>query len=136
MLRSLVGSEMCIRDSDYADDLLEPTNLVYQFESEAFQFDKSVDPNFRQNVMLIFKEAINNILKHTDSSEVKIKLYNSKDTFNMEIVNKFEIIHSPVISQGMGLRNMEYRATKIGGKVSFEKKPTIFKVHFMSKIFS
>ena len=126
--------DLITRLNDYIDDLLAPVKIPYEFEYGIIQSEKKLDPNIRQNILLIFKEAINNILKHTDSSFVKVKLFKANNTFNIEITNTFDTIKTDSFSGGRGLKNMQYRAKKIGAQLLIDKKSNEFKLHLNTKL--
>ncbi len=124
------------RLNDYADDLLRPSGIRYQFDVSSFKMEKELDPNLRQNILLFFKEAINNILKHTDSSVTKIKMFNANGNFNLEIINEFETVKKHSFSGGRGIQHMKQRAKKIDGKVIVNQQEQSFSVHLITKSFA
>ena len=64
-------------------------------------------------------EAINNIAKHSSSTEVNIKLHQTKDEFIMQICDNGSGFEQDNKHTGSGLRNMKLRADRIGGKITF-----------------
>jgi signal transduction histidine kinase len=64
----------------------------------------------RKNAYLIYKEAINNIIKHADASKVLIKLYVEHQTIWIIIHDNGCGFDTSQISEGNGLRNFIERA--------------------------
>jgi signal transduction histidine kinase len=103
---------------DFAFSLFSLKNIHVAFETKNIDHRKKLKVDVRQNIYLIFKEAINNSVKYSNSNEIKIKLGNEEKYFQM-------IIHDPgsALSTGKltghGLRNMQMRAKRIGGRIEF-----------------
>ena len=73
--------------------------------------------NTKRNLLLIFKEAVINILKHADASLVTVKSNSQNGQFILKITdngNGFDI--STLKKGGHGLHNFSNRMTEIGGK--------------------
>jgi signal transduction histidine kinase len=78
-----------------------------------------IPPEVRHNVFLAFKEAVHNVVKHAQASEVWIRLRLSPEKFILEIEDDGRGIGSQAAPQNRnGLRNMKKRMEDIGG--SFE----------------
>ena len=117
------------------DDSAEWIDRMVQFAKEmlsARQIDMnlSIDDNIhvvplsthqRRNLYLFFKEAINNIAKHSEASEVKIDLRLIPSTFEKQgkllIVDNGKGFDTKNLHQGNGLLNFQKRAETLGGKV-------------------
>jgi signal transduction histidine kinase len=90
-----------------------------------------IDINARKNLLLISKEAINNILKHAHATNIDISLGSEKDQIVLKIQdNGVGMEDSENTFSGNGLKNMKYRAQKIRGILSIKsekgKGTTIF----------
>jgi two-component sensor histidine kinase len=112
------------RDSLYdlvsrlGDSFKETMNtLNIQFKTENLQSLKSVrlKMEYRQHLLLIFKEAINNSLKYSGCSEISLSVDLRGKMLDMCLIDNgrgFEIEDEPA---GNGLKNMKERADRIGG---------------------
>jgi len=74
----------------------------------------------RQNLYLIFKEAINNIYKHSNATEVNVKLLQESGFLTMEIWDNGSSFVVKNEHSGQGTKNMKMRVEKIGGNFSNE----------------
>ena len=86
--------------------------------------DPSIDAEItdfsaRKNIILICKEALNNILKHSQAKEVCVLLQKRKDFYFLEIEDD-GIGFSDEMKKGNGVANMKRRAEELGG--TFEIK--------------
>jgi signal transduction histidine kinase len=76
-------------------------------------------------IFRIFQEAINNALKHAAAKHLKISLQYSAQLFNLTVEDDGNgFLTTPLPEQGgLGLKNMENRATLIGGTVIVDSWP-------------
>ena len=110
-------NNMLDRMRDYAYNSLQEKDISVDFHQKGVDKNKNMDILYRQNIFSIFKEVINNILKHSGASAVKIRLINSEKTFTMSIADNGKGFDNTQISRGNGLRNMKMRARRIGGSI-------------------
>ncbi|MGH7595729.1 MAG: two-component regulator propeller domain-containing protein [bacterium] len=111
------------RMRDFVVDILSAKGVVVMFDLAGLEVQKKLPVHLRQNIYLIFKEAINNIAKHAAASRVEVQIKNVEGKFCMTIrddgqgwrENEYEK------STGHGLRNMKMRAVRIGGHLDISK---------------
>jgi signal transduction histidine kinase len=101
----------------YTLELLVPFDIAHRFETRDIDPQKKLGVDARQNMYLIFKESMNNIIKHARASEVEIKLEQRKNTIIMTVTDNGNGFSENSISKGQGLNNMTKRAKRIGGKL-------------------
>jgi signal transduction histidine kinase len=81
----------------------------------------------RHNLFLAFEEALNNVLKHSGASKVKVEMIGGPSKFEILITDNgrgFEMNGKPGLTAqgrergrtGNGLRNMRQRLADIGGE--------------------
>ena len=98
-----------------------------------FSSDKSLNAinysiEMKQNMFLIFKEAINNCAKYAQASEVKVEIKKTGQLMNIIISDNGKGFDTTTSSLGNGLRNMRERARDLQGTLaiqSSEKGTTI-----------
>lgn len=98
-------------------NMLKPSNIDYQFNISQMDYNSVLHPEVRQNVYLIFKESIHNIVKHSDASSVNIELKYDRGVLKLLIEDNGNNKHSSSVSSGQGIQNMKMRADKINGKL-------------------
>ena len=101
----------------FAEKNLSIKNITHEFIVNHIDAKKFIDPEKRQAVYLIFKEAIINIIKHADAGHVVINFTQDKNKLFLRIHDNGSE-KSTLHSDGLGLSNMIMRAKKIGGVVS------------------
>ena len=99
------------RMHEYLSSLFDSSNTQYTFNKSVSNLDQTIDLITRQNIYLIFKEAINNIAKHANATNVSIELAITATYIKLEIINNGN--PKPTEKKGMGLNNMEMRAKKM-----------------------
>lgn len=97
---------------NHAEELLLPQNINIHFEIKIEASQKQLDGNIRHQLYFIFKEAINNITKHSNATDVYIKFILDHSHINIQITNN-GVINKKDDKKGQGLRNMKLRAEKI-----------------------
>lgn len=108
---------LMLRMKDFATEILQAKNIDLHFTTEGLQPVKSLDPGLKQNLYLIFKEAINNIVKHAAATRVDVAILENKDGFTMRITDNGKGLPSTESVRGNGLRNMRRRASAIDGEL-------------------
>lgn len=100
--------------------LLQPRNISFTFKDVKSTNPIELNQEHRQHVFLIFKEAITNIIKHSNATHVNVVI--TKNQYNLILVvhdNGSEFIEDDDALNGNGLKNMKSRAEKIKGELNF-----------------
>jgi len=101
---------------DFANSVCSPRQIEVQSETGGIDPNKKLPADVRQNLYLIFKEAVHNAAKYAEASQLFIKLQNLNGVFKMRIADDGKGFGTPRQS-GHGLRNMQMRATRLGAKL-------------------
>jgi signal transduction histidine kinase len=83
-------------------------------------------PDLRHNMFLIIKEALTNVLKHSEASEVHVEAKARAGALEFLVRDDghgFEAGQKPGKDRGNGLSNMQRRAEAIGGTLTVESTP-------------
>lgn len=105
--------KLASRMKQLALDVFEPNNIDCVFTSKGFEKTAKLDVDIRQNLYLIFKEAVNNIVKHSGSDHVEIVLDNTNEKFRLEIKDNGNGFENTLDNPGNGLKNMKMRAVQL-----------------------
>ncbi len=134
------GSTQAMRDivwltnpsSDSLKDLISKMNEVARDMLGAmkweFDFSKKISeinllPETKRNVFFIYKEALNNILKHSDAGNVDIKLNVIDTILCLDIKDDGKGFNTNTGFSGNGLKNLQSRAKEINGKLKINSSP-------------
>ncbi|MFN8347779.1 MAG: two-component regulator propeller domain-containing protein [Spirosomataceae bacterium] len=106
------------RMRDFAERNLNRKHISHDFKVEVEDGKKFIDPQRRQHIYLIFKEAITNIIKHSDASHVQIVFSEQKNRIRLLIHDNGSPPKTETSSDGLGLSNMHMRAAQLGGPLT------------------
>ncbi len=105
------------RMQDYAIHTLEPKNMRVNYEFENLNMENKLPVAVKENIYLIFKEAVNNISKYSNGDRVDIVLENKNSSFYFRITDN-GTTGKGTKKTGHGLRNMDMRAKRIGADIT------------------
>ena len=109
----------------YAQEYLALANLPCRVDMPADLPATTIPPEVRHNVFLAFKEAVHNVVKHAQASEVRIRLRLRPENFMLEIEDNGRGMDKQLLNQTRnGLRNMKKRMEEIGGDFSISPGAT------------
>jgi len=110
--------------------VLEAKGIDWQFRSPEDLGGIKLAPERRRHLYLIFKEAINNVARHSECTSVSVDIALSNESLVAEICDDgrgFAVRSSeepPLNGRGgNGLRNMQTRAAEIGGRLNLTSSP-------------
>lgn len=117
------------RMREHAEEMLAPLSLHPEFDF-AVNPRMSISSQLRQQLYMIYKEAINNVVKHSTANDVRIAYHHNEQGFRLSIVNNGYVPKEKPSTKGQGLKNMHMRAEKLHAKADINGDATagIFKV--------
>jgi signal transduction histidine kinase len=98
-------------------------DLSYGFHSPDAVLDIHLTPEVRRNIFLIFKESVNNIVRHSRAGHVDIDIRVEGGMFRMKISDDGVGFDHRTIRRGEGLNNLRKRASAIGAELTIESIP-------------
>ncbi len=111
------------RMHEHADEILLPLNIKYNFSIKKLEENKRIPVHIRQNLYFIFKEAINNVAKHSNATRVDISIGNNGSNFEMTVKDNGTILYEkPIPKTGQGLSNLKMRAARIDASLDIIRK--------------
>jgi len=111
---ALKGKSLQQGIKDLMLELTERTSIQLDWKIEDFTMDKGIE----DQLFRVYQEAISNVLRHSEATEVQVLLIMRDDQYILRIVDNgkgFNI--EEVQSSSYGLQNMEERALELGGKI-------------------
>ena len=113
-------ADLLDRMHDFAAGLLTAREIEYSINVSGVRHDQKVPANTRQNLYLIYKEALNNVARHSGASEVKINLRQEGSEFRLSVWDNGRGHSDASRKSGHGLRNMQMRAERLGGAIDLK----------------
>lgn len=75
---------------------------------------------YSRNITMIFKELLNNVLKHADAKNVKVEFVQiDKGYGKLQITDDGTGFDTATVNKGHGLNNIRSRAKRIGAQIAF-----------------
>jgi signal transduction histidine kinase len=112
--------------SAYSEDFLRAADIRCRMDFPAVLPALHIDAELRYNLFLALKEALNNIVKHAQASEVLLRLRLDAKSFTLVVednghgfqTNNGETSHGSAdrLNSGLGLSNLKNRLETVGGK--------------------
>lgn len=99
----------------HAEETLQQRDILLKFHAPAADFELKLDADTRRNVYLIFKESLNNIVRHARATTVKINFRQTPDALFLRIADDGSGFDHTREADGNGLASMRKRAAGFGG---------------------
>ena len=124
--------DLVIRMKDYLYKLRDELDITYRFDVQGDHSARAVSQLVRQNLFLIFKEAVTNAVKYGGGSEITINLDFGR-VIKLTVRNRYEDRSGAVagLQGGRGLDSMRQRAERVGGELTYTGRDGVFVVELL-----
>ena len=112
---SLLGLTRRMRQ--YSEEILERRDIRLKFNAPVVEPDPKLDANIRRNVYLIFKESVNNIVRHSNAAVVVIDFALVENELILQIGDDGDGFDAAREYDGNGLLNIKKRASDCNGQL-------------------
>jgi signal transduction histidine kinase/ligand-binding sensor domain-containing protein len=107
-----------------AKEFLEPTTIRCRLNVPTDLPDIPLTTEVRHNVFLVAKEALNNAVRHSGATEIRLHMEANEGVFTLEVTDNGQGFATEGLREvGNGLRNMAARMEEIGGQ--FQVRSTV-----------
>jgi signal transduction histidine kinase/ligand-binding sensor domain-containing protein len=106
---------LIVRLKNYTQDLLAGKGIAASFNIDEATAAAIVHPMARKNILLIAKEAINNIAKYSEAVQATFTLNRQNDTIHLIISDDGKGFDKANIKAGNGLGNIMQRCKQLNG---------------------
>jgi signal transduction histidine kinase len=113
--------DLVMRMQDVARTLL--TGIECHFENHIENGAARLSLDFRQNIFLIFKESLANILKHSQATCVKLEVLENDGLCTLRITDNGRGFDAASIEKGNGLVNLRRRTEQLKGTIEIKSEP-------------
>jgi signal transduction histidine kinase len=110
-LERIIGFARDIFDAKQIDLVIDIDEELYQIVLPVLQ---------RREVYLIFKEAINNIARHSEANEVRFYAKKENNYLIIRLIDNGKGFGEEAFKQGNGLGNLQKRTDKINAKIAIK----------------
>jgi ligand-binding sensor domain-containing protein/signal transduction histidine kinase len=116
--------DLIVRLKNYYGETLNSLGITFKVSNLERLKDIKLPIDFKQNLYLILKEAINNAIKHSKCSIIQLDANARKDVIEVSVTDDGIGIDESNIDYGNGIKNIKNRAESIGGRVKWRSSPS------------
>ncbi|MCK9280100.1 MAG: ATP-binding protein [Melioribacteraceae bacterium] len=116
-------SDLILRLKDSYSDFLSGLAISFRVVYPESIGGLKLGVDFKQNIYLIFKEGINNAIKHSNCSKIILEVKQINNILEIELVDNGRGMDIGNTKTGNGLGNMKKRAKDLGGSIVLESSP-------------
>ncbi len=116
----------------FATPICHSKNIQFHIESSINE-EMMMLGEVRQNIFLVFKEAINNMTKYADAAGCNAKLFIQNSQFFLQVTDDGKGFDGAIKGTGNGWKNMRKRAEDLNGNLTIDSTPgkgTVIVMHF------
>jgi ligand-binding sensor domain-containing protein/signal transduction histidine kinase len=104
----------------HAEEVFASRDIELQFEAPEPDTGLKLGVGIRRDILLVFKEAVNNAARHSECSKVNINMRAEQSTLMLEVIDNGRGFDESENESGQGLRSMRRRAAAMGGEFTLD----------------
>lgn len=108
---------------DMVSRLLEGTALKAELDLRHDGTSRTLDPERKRSLLLLLKEAVNNVLKHARATHITVSFTTNNDRFDLLVKDDGQGFNTDAHVVGNGLHNMRARAATLGAELRLMSGP-------------
>jgi signal transduction histidine kinase len=114
--------KIIFRMTSHAYNLFHARNIEFTFHADEILNEKKLSLEERRNFYLIFKEAVNNLVKYSKATHASIDLTNENNLIRLRIRDDGIGFDTSKENTGNGLKNMKRRADEMKAEFKIESQ--------------
>jgi signal transduction histidine kinase/ligand-binding sensor domain-containing protein len=108
----------------FAVEFLRTARIRCRVDLPAHPDDHAVSTEMRHNLFLVVKEALNNVVRHANASEVQLRMDVTESSIELVVQDDgCGFAYGPDRAGADGLRNMRQRVEDLGGRFEVNSEP-------------
>lgn len=115
--------QLFIRMKRYAADMLDGKEIAAQLNFPSDMEKMSMPMDQRRDFYLIFKEAVNNLVKYSKATEAVVDVHIDEHNIQLKVADNGKGFDLNNTRMGNGLQNMKQRADKWKANLEIQSKP-------------
>jgi signal transduction histidine kinase len=116
-------SDLMSRMRRHAEEVFASRAISLEFDAPSPDDDLKLSVGVRRDLLLIFKEAVNNAARHSSCSRVNIVFRLEDDGLVLTVADDGKGFETDDEFDGQGLRSIRRRAERLGGRISIRSMP-------------
>ena len=111
------------RMRQFVSDVCTARQIDFRFQTPSSEHDIAVGANVRREIFLLFKEAVNNMVRHSGCSHAELEFRAADHGFVLRVGDNGRGFDVAGASTGHGLRSMRERTEALGGDLDVRSEP-------------
>jgi ligand-binding sensor domain-containing protein/signal transduction histidine kinase len=116
-------SDLSQRMRRFASDVFTANDIEFRFDVQDSDHLTRLEADVRRQVFLIFKESVNNIVRHSACSNAAVELSVEKHWISLMLSDDGKGFHTAQRSDGHGLMSMQRRAQDLSATLEITSLP-------------
>ena len=116
-------SDLSQRMRHFASDVFTARGIEFRFRTPDAERDVRMGANIRRELFLIFKEAVNNVVRHSGCSQAELEFRVEPEVLLLTIGDNGRGFDVSGANGGHGLLSMRERTEALGGQVELLSRP-------------
>jgi signal transduction histidine kinase len=112
--------DLIVKLKDSYNEFFNSIGISFQVNNVEKSDDIKLPMEYKQNLLLMFKEAINNAIKHSGCRKIILEAFYNNDTIRIILRDDGHGVDLSDVKFGNGIKNMEERAKKINGTLRLD----------------
>ena len=108
------------RMRQYAEEVFSLRDIKLEFNTSSPDSKMHLPASTRRDVLLIFKEAVNNAVRHSNCTQVRIDFHSEHQQLRLKIADNGNGFDKTPEREGQGLLSMQRRARMLGGELKID----------------
>ncbi|MBI5729778.1 MAG: hypothetical protein HY963_01450 [Ignavibacteriales bacterium] len=125
---------LILRLKDTYSDLLNMAGISFKTSNLEKLSSVKIPMEYKQNLLLIFKEGINNAIKHSKCKKITLEANLNKERIELILKDDGVGLNTNAVSSGDGITNMRNRSKAIGGELIIDSSNEGTTIKFNGKI--
>jgi len=115
-------SDLIQRMRRFSSDVLGGSDIDFQFRVQVPEESIAIAADVRREVYLIFKEAVNNLVRHSACTRADVEISLDHSSLNVQVDDNGKGLCERRNNTGTGLQSMKQRAHRIGASIDFKAR--------------
>ena len=116
-------SDLSRRMRQFVSDVCTARQIAFRFNTPSSERDITVGANLRREVFLLFKEAVNNMVRHSECTEADLEFRADERALMLRVSDNGRGFDPSTVAAGHGLRSMRERTEALGGHLDVRSGP-------------
>jgi len=114
--------DLIVKLKDSYNEFFSSIGISFQVKNVEKSDDIKLTMEYKQNLLLTLKEAINNAIKHSSCKKIILEAFFKNDLIEIILKDDGVGFDSDRINYGNGIKNMKDRAKKLRGNIKLESE--------------